>query len=117
MPEPPLNVLPREEQKCTVSENIYVESSGFDDTRPTELPNIFDAVKSDDVDGIKNIVAYGEKIMPKKLQIAMHWAVLRDCSGIASALRPMLSEQDATGETAMTIKAIQWLGTNFQRRA
>ena len=49
----------------------------------------------------------------KELQIAMHWAVLRDCSGIASALRPMLSEQDATGGTAMTIKAIQWLGTNF----
>ena len=113
LPEPPLNVLDKEEQKCTESENIDVESSGFDDTRPTELPNIFDAVKSDDVDGIKNIVAYGEKIMPKELQIAMHWAVLRDCSGIASALRPMLSEQDATGGTAMTIKAIQWLGTNF----
>ena len=53
------------------------------------------------------------KNKPKEMQIAMHWAVLRDCSGIASALRPMLSEQDATGGTTKAIQAIQWLRSSF----
>ena len=108
LPDPPH----QEEEEIKTNELDEEKKMVFDDTRPP-VPNIFDAVMADDVEGIKNLIAYGEKIKPKEMQIAMHWAVLRDCSGIASALRPMLSEQDATGGTTKAIQAIQWLGSSF----
>eukprot|EP00505_MAST-04D_sp_SCG-Rhode-Island_P002190 Stramenopile-MAST_4_protein_2190 len=83
-------------------------------TKRPPIRNLFDAVAADNVAGVKSLIAYGEKLHHDNIVLAMHWTVMRGCSGIATALRPLLNKADSgEGGSKAAASALREIGSNF----
>jgi hypothetical protein len=85
-------------------------------TKQPPVRNIFDTVSTDNVAGLKSIIAYGEKLGNSQIVLAMHWSVMRDCSGIATALRPLINVDGGQAGSVAAAKAITALGGTLSKK-